>query len=587
MRLPFKQYACLAIFLAAAILSCSSQTLSVRKFDEMPFDVTARSEPRKDYNDRLCALLRIMLPVENCKFEGNVVASEFDVNEYKVYLTEGSQQIRIKCPGNESLDLVFGNVSDIKSLKSGVVYKVELSGYKIPEALMNQADPGANFVVLNVSPADAQGLTVMIGGVQRAVTNGVAQEYLPYGEYEYEVNAVGYSPQNGRLRVARGETSTLNVSLKSMMATLVVSTDDKSAHITVNGQPKGTGKWSGQLPPGMYRVEVTAVGCKPYVETVVLAERDNREVSVPALSPITGALSVAYTPTGANINIDGKSQGQTPKVLYEMPIGIHKVIIDKDGYETLTLNVNIKEGETTVIQGSLKGSEQTAEVSQTTVETPPAGNMVAGKVNGHEYVDLGLPSGTLWASLNIGAYNDSWESTGGQFAWGDTAVCDPFKNASSNLSKYIQFLTPVTIQSIEENQRKANLNRKKRLEKKIKDISGLPQYDAATAQWGEPWCIPGYEQAKELQENCTVEKIANGYKVTGPNGNSIYFDGGKIRLSTLTSLRDNHKFHKDHTDILYFNKGSDQQIYIDLAWDSAEYWDVGIRPVIKTQKTSE
>ena len=38
--------------------------------------------------------------------------------------------------------------------------------------------------------------------------------------------------------------------------------------------------------------------------------------------------------------------------------------------------------------------------------------------DGHQYVDLGLPSGTLWATCNIGA--NSPEEYGDYFAWGET-----------------------------------------------------------------------------------------------------------------------------------------------------------------------
>jgi hypothetical protein len=38
--------------------------------------------------------------------------------------------------------------------------------------------------------------------------------------------------------------------------------------------------------------------------------------------------------------------------------------------------------------------------------------------NGHEYVDLGLPSGTLWATMNIGA--ESQTEFGSYFKWGET-----------------------------------------------------------------------------------------------------------------------------------------------------------------------
>ena len=49
-------------------------------------------------------------------------------------------------------------------------------------------------------------------------------------------------------------------------------------------------------------------------------------------------------------------------------------------------------------------------------ENPDNGNTL----NGHEYVDLGLPSGTLWATCNVGATTP--EDYGNYFAWGETAT---------------------------------------------------------------------------------------------------------------------------------------------------------------------
>ena len=48
----------------------------------------------------------------------------------------------------------------------------------------------------------------------------------------------------------------------------------------------------------------------------------------------------------------------------------------------------------------------------------------SGTVNGHEYVDLGLPSGTLWATCNIGA--NTPEEYGDYFAWGETQTKDTY-----------------------------------------------------------------------------------------------------------------------------------------------------------------
>ena len=47
-----------------------------------------------------------------------------------------------------------------------------------------------------------------------------------------------------------------------------------------------------------------------------------------------------------------------------------------------------------------------------------AGGGSSDAFNGHEYVDLGLPSGTLWAKMNVGAESET--DTGLYFAWGET-----------------------------------------------------------------------------------------------------------------------------------------------------------------------
>lgn len=50
------------------------------------------------------------------------------------------------------------------------------------------------------------------------------------------------------------------------------------------------------------------------------------------------------------------------------------------------------------------------------------GAQAQNMVNGHEYVDLGLPSGTLWATMNVGASSPTdcgTEYSDTSFGWGD------------------------------------------------------------------------------------------------------------------------------------------------------------------------
>lgn len=111
--------------------------------------------------------------------------------------------------------------------------------------------------------------------------------------------------------------------------------------------------------------------------------------------------------------------------------------------------------------------------------------MEQNTINGHEYVDLGLPSGTLWATCNIGANNP--EDYGDRFAWGETETKTYFDyynykySTGGPLSKY-------------ENSDVGGDD------KIILDLED----DAAHVNWGNPWKIPSREECLELINNCDI-----------------------------------------------------------------------------------
>lgn len=144
-----------------------------------------------------------------------------------------------------------------------------------------------------------------------------------------------------------------------------------------------------------------------------------------------------------------------------------------------------------------------------------------GTYNGHDYVDLGLPSGTLWATCNVGAENP--EAYGDYFAWGETQSKDAY-----NWSTYIYCngdynqLTKYCPQS--------DLG----FNGFTDDLDALlPDDDAATAHWGEGWRTPTYENWVELLSKCshtwTTRNGVNGCLFTGRNGNSIFLPAASSR----------------------------------------------------------
>ena len=132
-------------------------------------------------------------------------------------------------------------------------------------------------------------------------------------------------------------------------------------------------------------------------------------------------------------------------------------------------------------------------VNETTVLIKPTKLM--NEINGHEYVDLGLPSGLKWAKCNVGA-NETTES-GTYYGW--RKISPLSANDSLDLITY------------EDNQ--------------IKVLTQLNE-DIAHLMWGDNWRLPTNDEFEELKEECkwlwTKMLGQNGYRVIGPNGNNIF-----------------------------------------------------------------
>ena len=124
--------------------------------------------------------------------------------------------------------------------------------------------------------------------------------------------------------------------------------------------------------------------------------------------------------------------------------------------------------------------------------------------NWHRYVDLGLPSGLLWATCNIGA-KEPWES-GLYFSWGN--VDGHAYGSGYNFDNWVYQSTP---------------GRKLRT-----DIPVNAEYDAARANLGGSWRMPTADEFKELHDNCISEwTTQNGVYgrmfISNINGNSVFF----------------------------------------------------------------
>ena len=143
------------------------------------------------------------------------------------------------------------------------------------------------------------------------------------------------------------------------------------------------------------------------------------------------------------------------------------------------------------------------------------------------YVDLGLPSGTLWATCNIGA--NAPEDYGDYYAWGETTPKDVYywdtyqycTGGSYEHPYYNMFTKYCNNSSYGYNGFTDDLT------------VLLPEDDAATANWGGDWRMPTKEEWNELIENTTTtwttQNGVYGELFTASNGASLFLPAAGLR----------------------------------------------------------
>lgn len=148
---------------------------------------------------------------------------------------------------------------------------------------------------------------------------------------------------------------------------------------------------------------------------------------------------------------------------------------------------------------------------------------VSGQIDGHDFVDLGLPSGLKWATYNVGTTNSLGKVD--YYSWGELDIKDNYEWCTykqCNSSKINKYNEPTIFLKYKYDSNEVN-NNKQIIIEKVDDVAYI--------KWGKEWRIPTIEEFKELVESCNWERIDHfhGSKVQGQygvskfNGQSIFF----------------------------------------------------------------
>lgn len=198
-----------------------------------------------------------------------------------------------------------------------------------------------------------------------------------------------------------------------------------------------------------------------------------------------------------------------------------------------------------------------------------------------DYVDLGLPSGTLWATMNVGAASP--EQCGGFYAWGETETKDTYSWATySYCNGSATSLTKYCLRS-----NYGTVDGQKALQ---------PEDDAAEAVLGEGWSVPTKEQFEELaNESYTTWEAdelngVQGVRITSRSTDASIFlpIGGYMDGTIIFGSQSGYFWTREtHSSIDYIAKAFSVGASLDTDNSKSRYLGLNIRPVYDKTKAHD
>jgi hypothetical protein len=205
------------------------------------------------------------------------------------------------------------------------------------------------------------GATVTVNGLTKGVTP-CEVERLSAGDNTVSISLEGHAPFVQIVRLRVGEEQKIDVILNPLPAVLAILSTPPGARVYLDD------KLAGQTPlrleailPGTYSVRVESPGFEAESRTIELKQKETRAEEFQLVS-LLGTLEVLTDQAGAKIMVDGKDIGTMPAgsgkpvepLRIDLPVGEHKVVLSKKGFNGIERIISIKRGETVILREAMR-----------------------------------------------------------------------------------------------------------------------------------------------------------------------------------------------------------------------------------------
>ena len=397
----------LLLFILPA-LPCFAQQKAkfhIVSFAENPHDTSPQIYEKLDSDGHPYAIIKVKsnnpddeLRAYNFSFGLIPHIVEVKDGELWVYVGRNAKHVSINREGYQSIQRYDLGLT----IQPGRAYDMRLS-VEAPNVFRQMLE-------FNVQPASAKA-TIMIKSQKQGAQMenfgttselGSVARNIELGVYTYTVVADKYHNSEGRMVLdKRNGHHVEKVTLRPNFSHITFKAAP-GADIYINDEKVGTGTWNGDLKAGVYSVECRKPKHKSVIEMIKIEENNDRVIELRSPVPQTGVLAVTSNPLGANIKVDGKDYGVTPKNIVDLLIGSHKVEISKKNYKSVVTTVEIREDETTECDTKLN------KIANVTINSTPkeAQLYINGKRVGTTPKTMELESGDYNFRLTKEHYHD-------------------------------------------------------------------------------------------------------------------------------------------------------------------------------------
>ena len=395
----------LLLMLAVPAFAQQKAKFHIVSFGENPHDMSPKNYEKIDADGKPYAIIKVTSnnPDDNLSayafdFEHIPHLVEIKEGELWLYVGRNAMYVNISREGYHSIrrhDLGL-------TIQPGRAYEMRLS-VEAPNVFRQMLE-------FNVQPASAKA-TIMIKNQRQGAQMenfgttselGSVARNIELGVYTYTVVTDKYHNSEGRIVLdKRNGHHVEKVILRPNFSNITFKAAP-GADIYINDEKVGTGTWNGDLKAGVYSVECRKPKHKSVVEMIKIVENNDRVIELRSPVPQTGVLAVTSNPLGANIKVDGKDYGVTPKNIVDLLIGSHKVEISKKNYKSVVTTVEIREDETTECDTKLN------KIANVTINSTPkeAQLYINGKKIGTTPQTMELESGDYNFRLTKERYHD-------------------------------------------------------------------------------------------------------------------------------------------------------------------------------------